>query len=121
MLLSDRANNNISLLLPMGEAQHCFFFVCFYFSCIFLFHCTKARVWPVFLVPYTSSGHTRSHCINTHLAGAGMKGLVSNWKVLLSDSPHLWPNAVYVCSVMKWMMEIDLLVKTEEVARFFPF
>lgn len=50
-----------------------------------------------------------------------MKGLVSNWKVLLGDAPCLCLNAIYVFSVMKWMIEIDLLVKSADVAKRFPF
>lgn len=60
----------------------------------------------------------RAHCIDTHRAGAVMKGLVSDWEVLLGDAPCLWPNAIYV---MKWIMEIDLLVKSADVAKLFPF
>lgn len=63
----------------------------------------------------------RPHCINTHLAAAVMKGFVSNWTFFLGEAPCRWLNAIYVFSVMKWMMEIDLLVKCADVAKLFPF
>lgn len=63
----------------------------------------------------------RAHCIDTHLAGAVMKGLASNWEVVLGDAPCLWLDGFYAFSVMKWMMEIDLFVKSADVAKLFPF
>lgn len=123
MLLSDRSNDAFSLLLPLDERQHCFVFSCFYFF-IYIFvplHTDQSVATISGAIYIQWANPIRPHCINTHLAAAVMKGFVSNWTVFLGDAPCHWLNAIYVFSVMKWMMEVDLLVKCPDVAKLFPF